>query len=311
MRNTGADGSTFTSGDRDAKAHARQQRPGGLGHRLCLHGIELSSGRGAGSKRDDHASPPGGERGVTFFDAATSPTRAWWPWIIQRAQQPPRTHPPSGRDSLKRLRIDAIDLFYQHRVDPIVLIEDVAGTVGDLIAAGKVKHLGLSEPGVQTIRRAHAVQPITAIQNEYSLWWRRPEDAVLPACEELGISFVSYSPFGRGFSPGALMKRPNLSAVTTAAACRSLRRRPAARTGRSSTFWKTSDAARVRRQRRSRLPGCSPRGRGLSQSRVPRNLTAWRRTSAQLRLNSHPRISAILRTPLVGSPSPRRAKELL
>ena len=106
--------------------------------------------------------------------------------------------------SLKRLRTDVIDLFYQHRVDPDVPIEDVAGAVKELIQQGKVKHFGLSEPGVQTIRRAHAVQPVTAIQNEYSLWWRKPEDEVLPLLEELGIGFVPYSPLGRGFLTGKM-----------------------------------------------------------------------------------------------------------
>src|SRR5213595_1541028 len=106
--------------------------------------------------------------------------------------------------SLKRLRTDVIDLFYQHRVDPEVPIEDVAGTVKELIDEGKVKHFGLSEPGVQTIRRAHAVQPVTAIQNEYSLWWRKPEHEVLPLLEELGIGFVPYSPLGRGFLTGKM-----------------------------------------------------------------------------------------------------------
>ena len=106
--------------------------------------------------------------------------------------------------SLKRLGTDVIDLFYQHRVDPDVPIEEVAGTVKDLIQQGKVKHFGLSEPGVQTIRRAHAVQPVTAIQNEYSLWWRRPEEEVLPILEELGIGFVPYSPLGRGFLTGKM-----------------------------------------------------------------------------------------------------------
>jgi aryl-alcohol dehydrogenase-like predicted oxidoreductase len=106
--------------------------------------------------------------------------------------------------SLKRLKTDVIDLFYQHRVDPDVPIEDVAGTVKELIQQGKVKHFGLSEPGVQTIRRAHAVQPVTAIQNEYSLWWRKPEEEVLPALEELGIGFVPYSPLGRGFLTGKM-----------------------------------------------------------------------------------------------------------
>jgi aryl-alcohol dehydrogenase-like predicted oxidoreductase len=106
--------------------------------------------------------------------------------------------------SLKRLKTDRIDLFYQHRVDTDVPIEDVAGAVKELIQAGKVKHFGLSEAGVQTIRRAHGVQPVTALQNEYSLWWRRPEEEVLPALEELGIGFVSYSPLGRGFLTGKM-----------------------------------------------------------------------------------------------------------
>jgi aryl-alcohol dehydrogenase-like predicted oxidoreductase len=106
--------------------------------------------------------------------------------------------------SLKRLRTDVIDLFYQHRVDPDVPIEDVAGTVKDLIQEGKVKHFGLSEPGVQTIRRAHAVQPVTAVQSEYSLWWRAPEAQVLPTLEELGIGLVPYSPLGKGFLTGKI-----------------------------------------------------------------------------------------------------------
>ncbi len=106
--------------------------------------------------------------------------------------------------SLKRLRTDVIDLYYQHRVDPNVPIEDVAGAVKDLIRDGKVKHFGLSEAGVQTIRRAHAVQPVTALQNEYSLWWRRPEKEVLPAVEELGIGLVPYSPLGKGFLTGRM-----------------------------------------------------------------------------------------------------------
>ena len=106
--------------------------------------------------------------------------------------------------SLKRLRTDVIDLFYQHRVDPNVPIEDVAGAVKDLIQQGKVKHFGLSEAGVKTIRRAHAVQPVTALQSEYSLWWRKPEAEVLPAIEELGIGFVPYSPLGKGFLTGKI-----------------------------------------------------------------------------------------------------------
>jgi aryl-alcohol dehydrogenase-like predicted oxidoreductase len=106
--------------------------------------------------------------------------------------------------SLKRLRTDRIDLFYQHRVDPEVPIEEVAGAVKELIQQGKVKHFGMSEAGVQTIRRAHKVQPVTALQNEYSLWWREPEKEVLPTLEELGIGFVPFSPLGRGFLTGAI-----------------------------------------------------------------------------------------------------------
>jgi len=106
--------------------------------------------------------------------------------------------------SLKRLKVDSIDLLYQHRVDPNVPIEDVAGMVKELIQAGKVKHFGLSEAGVKTIRRAHAVQPVTALQSEYSLWWRRPEQEVIPALEELGIALVPYSPLGKGFLTGKI-----------------------------------------------------------------------------------------------------------
>jgi aryl-alcohol dehydrogenase-like predicted oxidoreductase len=113
--------------------------------------------------------------------------------------------------SLKRLQIETIDLLYQHRVDPNVPIEDVAGTVKDLIAQGKVKHFGMSEPGVQTLRRAHAVLPVTALQNEYSLWWRAPEtNGILQACDELGIGFVPYSPLGKGFLTGAISKATDL-----------------------------------------------------------------------------------------------------
>ena len=170
------------------------------------------------------------ERGVTFFDTA----EVYGPFtneeLVGEALEPFRKDVviatkfghdlgPGGsgglnsrperirqvaEDSLKRLRVDAIDLFYQHRVDPDVPIEAVAATVRDLIAEGKVKHFGLSEPGTQTIRRAHAVQPVAAIQSEYSLWWRAPEDEVLPTCEELGIGFVPYSPLGRGFLAGKI-----------------------------------------------------------------------------------------------------------
>ena len=168
------------------------------------------------------------ERGVTFFDTA----EVYGPFIneelVGEALAPLReevviatkfgftldsnggvdSRPEHIKEvaeaSLKRLKIDTIDLFYQHRVDPQVPIEDVAGTVKDLIRQGKVKHFGLSEAGVQTIRRAHAVQPVTALQSEYSLWTRTPEQEILPALEELGIGFVPFSPLGRGFLAGKM-----------------------------------------------------------------------------------------------------------
>ena len=170
------------------------------------------------------------ERGVTFFDTA----QVYGPFtnedLVGEALEPIRdqaviatkfgfelsTGEPRGtdsrpdtikrsvEDSLRRLRTDRIDLLYQHRVDPNVPIEDVAGAVTELIAEGKVKHFGLSEAGVQTIRRAHAVQPVTALQSEYSLWWREPEDAILPTLEELGIGFVPFSPLGKGFLTGKI-----------------------------------------------------------------------------------------------------------
>src|SRR5215204_423271 len=172
------------------------------------------------------------ERGVTFFDTA----EVYGPFIneelVGEGLSPFREQvviatkfgfkldPKSGRSvgvdsrpehikkvaeaSLKRLKTDVIDLFYQHRVDPDVAIEDVAGAVKELIHAGKVKHFGLSEAGVQTIRRAHAVQPVTALQSEYSLWWREPEAEILPTLEELGIGFVPFSPLGKGFLTGKI-----------------------------------------------------------------------------------------------------------
>jgi aryl-alcohol dehydrogenase-like predicted oxidoreductase len=171
------------------------------------------------------------ERGVTFFDTA----EAYGPYVnedlVGEALEPFRdkvavatkfgfdfddegkqvgmnSKPDHIREyvdaALKRLRTDVIDLLYQHRVDPEVPIEDVAGTVKELIAAGKVKHFGLSEAGVQTIRRANAVQPVIALQSEYSLWWREPEQEILPTLEELGIGFVPFSPLGKGFLTGAV-----------------------------------------------------------------------------------------------------------
>jgi aryl-alcohol dehydrogenase-like predicted oxidoreductase len=133
-----------------------------------------------------HDLGPGGSRGSDGLDSR--------PERIRQAAE----------GSLRRLRVEAIDLFYQHRVDPNVPIEDVAGAVKDLIAQGKVKHFGLSEAGASTIRRAHAVQPVASIQSEYSLWWRQPEAEVFPACQELGIGFVPFSPLGRGFLTGKI-----------------------------------------------------------------------------------------------------------
>src|SRR5437764_7002880 len=133
-----------------------------------------------------------------FKPASTPETR--WSDLDSRAERVKEV----AEASLKRLRTDVIDLFYQHRVDPKVPIEDVAGAVKDLIQEGKVKHFGLSEAGVETIRRAHAVQPVTAVQSEYSLWFREPEKQVLPTLEELGIGFVPYSPLGKGFLTGKI-----------------------------------------------------------------------------------------------------------
>jgi len=173
------------------------------------------------------------DRGVTFFDTAEiygpylneelvgealAPYRGEvviatkFGWDIDPVERKPRGRVTSRPDvikdvvdgSLQRLGVDAIDLYYQHRVDPQVPIEEVAGAVKELIEAGKVKHFGLSEAAAETIRRAHAVQPVTAVQSEYSLWWRRPEEEVLGACEELGIGFVPYSPLGKGFLTGTV-----------------------------------------------------------------------------------------------------------
>ena len=172
------------------------------------------------------------ERGVTFFDTAEGYGPFTNEELVGEGLAPFREQvviatkfglkldPNSGRSigvdsrpehikevaeaSLKRLRTEVIDLFYQHRVDPEVPIEDVAGAVKELIEKGKVKHFGLSEAGMHTVRRAHAVQPVTALQNEYSLWWRRPEEEALPVLEELGIGFVPFSPLGRGFLTGKM-----------------------------------------------------------------------------------------------------------
>jgi aryl-alcohol dehydrogenase-like predicted oxidoreductase len=197
----------------------------GLGCMGLSHGYGPATDRGDAIKliRAAH------ERGVTFFDTA----EVYGPFVNEEvvgealepireqvviatkfgfqdgdASKPVDSRPERIRQvadaSLKRLRTDVIDLFYQHRVDPKVPMEDVAGTVKELIRAGKVRHFGLSEAGVRSIRAAHAVQPMTALQSEYSLWWREPEEQILPVLEELGIGFVPFSPLGKGFLTGKI-----------------------------------------------------------------------------------------------------------
>jgi aryl-alcohol dehydrogenase-like predicted oxidoreductase len=208
---------------------------------LGKRGLEVSTlGLGCMGMSQSYGTPPDKqamislirtavERGITFFDTA----EIYGPYtneeLVGEALAPlrrqvviatkfgikyenkqqlqdsrPEVIRQSVEGSLKRLRTDVIDLYYQHRVDPTVPMEDVAGTVKELIAQGKVKHFGMSEAGVKTIRRAHAVQPVTAVQSEYSLWWRRPEEELIPTLEELGIGFVPFSPLGKGFLTGTI-----------------------------------------------------------------------------------------------------------
>src|SRR5207249_1856710 len=242
------------------------------------------------------------ERGITFFDTA----EAYGPFtneeLVGEALAPFRTqvviatkfgwapNPEDGgkwsaldsrpehikeavEGSLKRLKTDVIDLYYQHRVDPNVPIQDVAGAVKQLIQEGKVKHFGLSEAGVQTIRRAHVVQPITALQSEYSLWWREPENQILPTLEELGIGFVPFSPLGKGFLPGRSTKIRSSIRPTSATSSPVLRQR----LGRQIRLWwicLANSPHRTRRHlRRSHSLGCSRRSLGLFPSQAPRS---WR-----------------------------------
>ena len=214
------------------------RRLGSRGPEVSAIGLGCMSMTGGYSERPDRQEMislirTAVDRGVTFFDTAETygpyaneelvgealaPYKGQvviatkFGWDIDPVERKPRGRVTSRPEvikqvvdgSLQRLQVDAIDLYYQHRVDPKVPIEDVAGAVKELIQAGKVKHFGMSEAAAGTIRRAHAVQPVTAIQSEYSLWWRRPEEAVLPACEELGIGFVPYSPLGKGFLTGTI-----------------------------------------------------------------------------------------------------------
>ena len=198
---------------------------------LGLGCMGLSFGFGPATDRQDAVKliRAAHDRGVTFFDTAEAYGPGLNEEVVGEALEPVRDQvviatkfgfrngiPAQGMDSrperirqvadeaLQRLRTDHIDLFYQHRVDPSVPMADVAGTVRELIAAGKVRHFGLSEAGAQSIRQAHAVQPVTALQSEYSLWWREPEAEILPTLEELGIGFVPFSPLGKGFLTGAI-----------------------------------------------------------------------------------------------------------
>jgi len=245
------------------------------------------------------------ERGVTFFDTAQiygpfhneelvgealEPFRGEvviatkFGIRMENGQQVQDSRPAVIRESvegsLQRLRVEAIDLFYQHRVDPNVAIEEVAGTVKELIGEGKVKHFGMSEAGVKTIRRAHAVQPVTALQSEYSMWWRRPEEEVIPALEELGIGFVPFSPLGKGFLTGTI------DASTTFAAndFRNIvpRFTPEARAANQALVDLLGAIAERKKATPAQIawPGCSRGNRGSFRFPARRSCPGWRKTSA-------------------------------
>ena len=250
------------------------------------------------------------DRGVTFFDTAEiygpyaneelvgealAPYRdqvviaTKFGWDIDPAERKPRGRVTSRPEvirkvvdgSLQRLGVDVIDLYYQHRVDPEVPIEDVAGVVKELIEAGKVKHFGMSEAAAGTIRRAHAVQPVTAVQSEYSLWWRRPEEEVLATCEELGIGFVPFSPLGKGFLTGTIDASTSFEAGND---IRSTipRFTPEARQHNQAVVDLLASIAERKgaTPARSPWPGCWRRSRGSSPSPAPASCTGSRRTSA-------------------------------
>jgi aryl-alcohol dehydrogenase-like predicted oxidoreductase len=260
------------------------------------------------------------DRGVTFFDTA----EVYGPFtneeIVGEALAPIRNQvviatkfgfkidPEAGKQigmdsrpghikevadaSLKRLKTDVIDLFYQHRVDPDVPIEDVADAVKDLIRQGKVKHFGLSEPGVQTLRRADAVQPVTALQNEYSLWTRGPEtNGILQVCEELGIGLVPYSPLGRGFLTGAMNKDTKIEKSDFRAMLP--RFTPEAMETNQSLVDLLKRIAEQKKQRplRSRSPGCWRRGPGSCRFPAPPSCKGSKRISARRTSNLLPTIS--------------------
>ena len=273
---------------------------GSLGYRTRLHGHELCLWPSRRQAGDDPLIRTAVERGVTFFDTA----EVYGPFTNEElvgealapfrgqvviatkfgfdldpndsgrtvAKQPARAHQAGRRGSLKRLKVEAIDLFYQHRVDPNVPIEDVAGAVKDLIQEGKVKHFGLSEAGVQTIRRAHAVQPVTALQSEYSLWWRDARRGSVPTLEELGIGFVPFSPLGKGFLTGKIDE--NTTFDSTDFRNTLPRFTPEARKANQALVDLLGKiaSAKKRLRLRSRSPGCWPKSRGSFRSRARRSL---------------------------------------
>lgn len=254
------------------------------------------------------------ERGVTFFDTA----EAYGPYaneeLVGEALSPFRDEvviatkfgfriesgAQSGLDSrpqhvkdvadasLKRLKTDRIDLFYQHRVDPDVPIEDVAGAVKDLVKQGKVRHFGLSEAGVKTIRRAHAVQPVAALQSEYSLWWREPEAEVIPTLEELGIGFVPFSPLGKGFLTGTIDEKTAFDKTDF----RNVVPRFAAEARKVNLAFvellRRIAATKKVTPARIALAGSSRRSRGSSRSLARGSSSGWTRTSEPPRSTSRP-----------------------
>lgn len=183
--------------------------------------------------------------------------------------------------SLRRLGTDYIDLCYQHRVDPAVPMEDVAGVVKDLIAEGKVLHFGMSEAGAQSIRRAHAVQPVTALQSEYSLWTREPEQEIIPTIEELGIGLVPFSPLGKGFLTGKITASTQLSDNDFRAHIPRFSPEAIAAIRRSSILFAVSASGTAQRQRRWRLPGCSRKSPGSCRCSEPARSSALRKMSAR------------------------------
>ena len=189
-----------------------------------------------------------------------------------RPQQPPRPHQARWRRRCERLGVDHIDLFYQHRVDPDVPIEDVAGAVSELIAAGKVSHFGLSEAAPRTIRRAHAVQPVAALQIEYSLWSRAPEAEVIPTLAELGIGFVPFSPLGKGFLTGTMDPDHHFEAATSAPPSRGSPPEARAANQALADLLPQTASGKLPPPPRSRWPGCSPSSRGSCRSPAPRKL---------------------------------------